>query len=133
MRRWFYPNKVHADRANLTKWYLSIWRSNLEIEHIVMTIRTSISFLWNEWINTCNATLNVRYMNGHSSHIPWLNYGEKSSVYTATTKKVMESVTDREICANEKSSTRSSPIKDWSWHQNRSIDSTICTYFEIDL
>ena len=88
MRRWFYPNKVHADRANLTKWYLSIWRSNLEIEHIVMTIRTSISFLWNEWINTCNATLNVRYMNGHSSHIPWLNYGVKSSVYTATTKKV---------------------------------------------
>ena len=133
MRRWFYPNKVHADRANLTKWYLSIRWSNLEIGHIITTIRTSKSFLWNEWINARNATLNVGYMNGRSSHLPWLNYGVKSSVYTATTKTVMESVTDREICANEKSSTRSSPIKDWSWHQNRSIDSTICTYFEIDL
>ena len=31
----------------------------------------------NEWINVCNATLNFGYTNGHSSHLPRLNYGCK--------------------------------------------------------
>ena len=31
----------------------------------------------NEWINACKATLNFGYMNGHSSHLPRLNYGCK--------------------------------------------------------
>ena len=31
----------------------------------------------NEWINACNAIMNFGYMNGHSSHLPWLNYGCK--------------------------------------------------------
>ena len=28
----------------------------------------------NKWINACNAIMNFGYMNGHSSHLPWLNY-----------------------------------------------------------
>ena len=35
-----------ADRENLISWYLSIWRSDLEIRHTVTTIRISRSFLW---------------------------------------------------------------------------------------
>ena len=31
----------------------------------------------NERIDACNATLNFGYMNGHSSHLPKLNYGCK--------------------------------------------------------
>jgi len=42
----FHPKKMHADRANLIMWYLSIRRSNLEIRHTVATVRTSRSFLW---------------------------------------------------------------------------------------
>ena len=30
--------------------------------------------IWNEWIHACNATLNFGYMNGHSHHLPRLNY-----------------------------------------------------------
>jgi len=37
---------MHVDRVNLIMRYLSIWRSNLEIRHIVTTVRTSRSFLW---------------------------------------------------------------------------------------
>ena len=33
--------------------------------------------IYNEWINACNATLNFGYRNGHSRHLPRLNYGCK--------------------------------------------------------
>ena len=33
--------------------------------------------IWNEWINASNSTLNFGYVNGHSSHLPRLNYGCK--------------------------------------------------------
>ena len=55
---WFHPNKMHADHANLI----------------------------NEWINECNAIMNFGYTSGHSSHLPWLNYGSKSSVYRGDLK-----------------------------------------------
>ena len=78
MRGWFHSNKMHANSANLIMWYLSIWRSNLEIEHTIMIVNLKIIFMmWNEWINACNAIMNFGYMNGHSSHLPWLNYGCK--------------------------------------------------------
>ena len=37
---------MHVDRANFMMQYLSIWRFNLEIKHIIATVRTSRSFLW---------------------------------------------------------------------------------------
>ena len=78
MRDWFHPNKMHANSANLIMWYLSIWRSDLEIEHTIMIVNLKIIFIMcNEWINACNAIMNFGYMNGHSSHLPWLNYGCK--------------------------------------------------------
>ena len=46
MRGQFHPNKMHADREDLIMWYLLIWRSDLEIGHIVVVIRISRSFLW---------------------------------------------------------------------------------------
>ena len=45
MHSWFHPNKMHADRANLIMQYLSIRRSDMEIEHTVTTVRISRSFL----------------------------------------------------------------------------------------
>ena len=36
-----------------------------------------VFMICNEWIYSCNAIMNFGYMNGHSYHLPWLNYGCK--------------------------------------------------------
>jgi len=46
MHGWFHPNNMHADRTNLIMQYLSTRLSDLEIGHIIMTVRPSRSFLW---------------------------------------------------------------------------------------
>ena len=99
-----YLDTMHVDRANLIMRYLSIQRSNLEIKHTVAIVRISRSFLWyamkelmhvmQRQIDACNAKTNwcmqcknqlmhvmqswfLGYMDGHSSHSPWLNHGYK--------------------------------------------------------
>ena len=61
----------HAISFNLTvrlgNWVHRRNRENLKI----------IFMVCNEWINACNAIMNFGYMNGHSSHLPWLNCGCK--------------------------------------------------------
>ena len=61
----------HAISFNLTvrlgNWVHCRDRENLKI----------IFMVCNEWINACNAIMNFGYMNGHSSHLPWLDYGCK--------------------------------------------------------
>ena len=73
------PHTMHVDRANLIMWYLSIRRSDLELGHTVITVRISRSFLYyamNELMHVMQLWF-FGYMNGHSSHLPWLNYGCK--------------------------------------------------------
>ena len=67
MRGRLYLDTMHVDHANLIMRYLSIWWSDLEIEHTIAIVRTSWSFLWyamNELmhgmqgqIDVCNAIM----------------------------------------------------------------------------
>ena len=41
MHGWFHPNKMYVDCANLIMRYLTIQRSDLEIQHTVATVRIS--------------------------------------------------------------------------------------------
>ena len=96
---WFYLDTMHADRANLIMRYLSIQWSELETENTVATVRISRSFLWyamNELMHKMQEQIDAYdartkwciwckndfffffwYMDGHSSHLPWLNHGWK--------------------------------------------------------
>ena len=89
---------MHADCANLIMRYLSIRWFDLETRNTVATFRIRRLFLWyamNELMlvmqrqnDACDARIKWRmwckndffffgYMNGHSSHLPWLNHGWK--------------------------------------------------------
>ena len=90
---WPYLDTMHVDRANLIMRYLSIHWPDLKTGNTIATVRISRSFLWyvmNELmhvmqrqVNACNARTNwcrwcnLWYMDGHSSHSPWLNHGCK--------------------------------------------------------
>ena len=79
MLGWLYLDTMHADHANLIMWYLLIRRYDLETEHTIVTIRILRSFLWhamNELIHVMKSWF-FGYMDGHSSHLSWLNYGCK--------------------------------------------------------
>ena len=87
-----YLDTMHVDRANLIIGYLSIWWSDLKTGNTVAIVRISRSFLWyaiNELMNVmqrqnhaCNENKLMHvmqlwflgYMDGHSSHSPWLNH-----------------------------------------------------------
>ena len=90
---WPYLDTMHVDIANLIMWYLLIWWPDLKTGNAVATVRISRSFLWyvmnevmhvkqrqvdayNERTNWC-MWHNLWYMDGHSSHSPWLNNGCK--------------------------------------------------------
>ena len=90
---WPYLDTMYVDRTNLIMRYLSIWWSDLKTRNTVTSVRISRSFLWyvmNELmhvmqrqVDACNAKTNwwmwctLWYIDGHSSHSPWLNYGCK--------------------------------------------------------
>ena len=79
MRGQLYLDTMHADRTNLIMRYLSIRRSDLETRHTVATVRISRSFSWyamNELMHVIQSWF-LGYMDGHSSHLPWLNHGCK--------------------------------------------------------
>ena len=52
-----------------------IWKSDTPLW--LLEPQDFFFMICNEWINACNATLNFGYVNGHSSHLPRLNYGCK--------------------------------------------------------
>ena len=84
----FYLNTMHANRANLIMRYFSIQWSDSKTGNTVATVRISRLFLWyvmNELMHVmqrqndaCDARMTFFwYMDGHSSHLPWLNHGCK--------------------------------------------------------
>ena len=78
-RDWLHPHTMHANHEHLILWYLSIWRSDLGIEHTLAIVRISRSFLW----YAMNDLMHVMHLwflgirNGHFIHLPKLNYGCK--------------------------------------------------------
>ena len=96
-----YLDTMHMDCANLIMWYLSIWWFDSKTRNTVVIVRIprSFSMICNKWINAYNARTNwckwwmnkmmhvmqewffffffFGYIDGHSSHLPWLNHGCK--------------------------------------------------------
>ena len=127
----FYLDTMHADRSNLILQYLSIQWSDLEAGNTVATVRISRSFLWyamnelvhtmQEQIDACDARtkwcmwcknelllfflFSFLYMDGYSSHLPWLNYGCKIECLQSPLRDdYLEDLIHREIFKDNSSS-----------------------------
>ena len=61
----------HAISFNSTVWF---GNQAYHYDHQNFKI---IFMIHNKWINACNAIKNFEYINGHSSHLLWLNHGYK--------------------------------------------------------